>query len=161
MFFPENITYYRPHRPFTVLYYVSGKSKEQVFHVTHSQSIAKGLYVGVDYRLTNSIGTYDRQQTNEYSLGLNFHFSRPEIRYQARTNLTTNLLKVTENGGIADISFLNNNKEQNRTLLQVNLTDAMQPHSSNRRIFSSFFLSGQVKTNPCRKLILEHDCKYI
>ena len=47
LYFPENVTYYRPKRPFTVLYYVSGKSKEQVFQVTHSQSIAKGLYIGV------------------------------------------------------------------------------------------------------------------
>jgi len=145
LFYPENITYYKPHRPFTVLYYVSGKSKEQIFQITHSQSIAKGLYIGVDYRLTNSIGIYDRQQTNEYSLGLNFHFSRPEIRYRVRTNLTTNLLKVNENGGIADLSVFEDNKEQNRTLLQVNLTDASNLiHKTGGYYHHSFYL-GKLK----------------
>lgn len=145
LFFPENITYYKPHRPFTVLYYVSGRSKEQIFQITHSQSIMKGLYVGVDYRLTNSIGTYDRQQTNEYSLGLNFHYSRPEVRYQARTNLTTNLLKVNENGGLADLSVFEDNKEKNRTLLQVNLTDASNLIHQTAGYFHHSFYMGKLK----------------
>jgi hypothetical protein len=145
LFFPEDITYYKPHRPFTVLYYVSGKSKEQVFQVTHSQSIAKGLYVGVDYRLTNSLGNYDRQQTDEYSLDLNFHYSRPEIRYRVRTNLTTNLLKVNENGGLADLSYFEDNKEKNRVLLLVNLTDASNfIHKTAGYYHHSFYL-GKLK----------------
>jgi len=145
LYTPENVIYYRPKRPFTVLYYVSGKGKEQVFQVTHSQSIAKGLYIGVDYRLTNSVGNYDNQPTDEYSLGLNFHFSRPNVRYQALTNLTTNLLKVSENGGLADLSYFEQNKEKNRVLLQVNLTDAKDLiHRTGGYFHQSFYL-GKLK----------------
>ncbi len=142
---PKNIIYYIPKRPFTVLYYVSGKSKEQVFEVIHSQSILKGLYVGVDYKIINSIGIYDQQQTNHYAVGLNFHFSRPEIRYSAITNFTTSLLKATENGGIADPSYFEQNKESNRVLLLVNLTDAMNRiHQTEGYIHQSFYL-GKLK----------------
>ena len=145
LFTPENITYYTPKRPFTVLYYVSGKSKEQVFQVTHSQSIMKGLYMGVDYRLVNSIGNYDKQQTNEYALGVNLHFSRPEIRYKAIANFTSNLLKVTENGGIADLSVFELNKETNRNLLQVNLTGANNNiHQTGAYLHQTFYL-GKLK----------------
>jgi len=145
IFFPENITYYRPKRPFTVLYYVSGKGKEQTFDVTHSQSIARGLYAGVDYHLTNSTGIYDRQMTNDYALGLNFHFSRPDARYQMKTNLTTSLLKAAENGGLADLSSFEQNKETNRVLLAVNLTDATNNiHQTGVYLHHSFYL-GKLK----------------
>jgi len=145
LIFPENIIYYSPKRPFTVLNYVSGKSKEQVFEVIHSQSIAKGLYIGVDYKLTNSIGDYDRQQTNEYTVGLNFHFSRPDVRYQARTNFTTSLLKVSENGGLADISYFEQNKEPNRALILVNLTDAINTLHQTGGYFHHYFYLGKLK----------------
>ena len=145
LMFPENITYYVPRRPFTVLNYISGKGKEQIFEVIHSQSIAKGLYIGVDYRLTNSLGNYDRQQTNHYSLGLNFHFSRPSSRYRARTNLTTSLLKANENGGVSDLSYFEQNKEQNRVLLQVNLTDAINTVHQTGGYFHQTFYLGKLK----------------
>jgi len=145
LFGPENITYYIPKRPFTVLYFVSGKGKEQIFEVTHSQSIMKGLYLGVDYRLVNSIGIYDKQQTNEYSLGLNLHYSRPDKRYQARTNFTTNLLKVSENGGLSDLSVFEQNKESNRNLLQINLTDASNTIQQTGAYFHQSFYLGKLK----------------
>lgn len=149
LFFPEDITYYIPKRPFTVLYYASGKGKEQIFRITHSQSILKGLYFGVDYRLVNSIGIYDKQQTNEYSLGLNLHFSRPEIRYKALSNFTTNLLKVAENGGPIDLSIFEHNTETNRNLLQVNLTDANNSiHQTGAYLHQTFYLG---KLKPARQ----------
>jgi hypothetical protein len=145
MFFGENITYYKPKRPFTVLNYTSGKGKEQIFEVIHSQSVAKGLYIGVDYKLTNSLGNYDKQQTNEYAFGLNLHFYRPTVRYQALSNFTTNLLKVNENGGLKDLSVFEQNKEKNRTLLQVNLTDASNLiHQTGGYLHHSFYL-GKLK----------------
>ena len=145
LFVPENITYYIPKRPFTVLYFASGKGKEQIFQVTHSQSILKGLYFGVDYRLVNSIGIYDKQQTNEYALGLNLHFSRPDIRYKALTNFTTNLLKVTENGGPSDLSVFEQSKETNRNLLLVNLSDANNTiHQTGAYLHQTFYM-GKLK----------------
>ena len=145
LFVPENITYYIPKRPFTVLYYSSGKGKEQIFQITHSQSILKGLYFGVDYRLVNSIGIYDKQQTNEYALGLNLHFSRPKVRYKALTNFTTNLLKVTENGGLADLSVFEQNTESNRNLLLVNLTNANNAIQQTGAYFHQTFYLGKLK----------------
>lgn len=145
LFIPENITYYKPKRPFTVLYYVSGKGKEQIFQVTHSQSIMKGLYLGVDYRLVNSLGIYDKQQTDEYALGLNLHFSRPDNRYQVRTNFTTNLLKVSENGGLSDLSVFELNRETNRNLLQVNLSNAHNTVHQTGAYFHHTFYLGKLK----------------
>ncbi|MDP4290874.1 MAG: putative porin, partial [Bacteroidota bacterium] len=147
LYYPENIAYYVPKRPFTVLYYVSGKSKEQIFDVTHGQSIAKGLYIGVDYRITNSIGNYDRQQTDEYAVSVNLHYSRPDVRYKALSSFTTNLLKVNESGGLQDISYFEQNREQNRVLLAVNLTDANNIiHQTGAYLHHSFYLGKMKQT---------------
>jgi hypothetical protein len=145
IFTPANLIYYIPKRPYTVLSYVSGKGKEQLFRVTHSQSLRKGLYLSVDYNLINSLGTYDNELTNEYALGVSLNFTRPDIRYQAKINFTNNYFKIQENGGLADVSVFEDNKETNRALILTNLTDA---HNAVRQtgayIHHTFYL-GKLK----------------
>jgi hypothetical protein len=145
IFTPANLIYYISKRPYTVLNYVSGKGKEQLFRVTHSQSLRKGLYLTVDYNLTNSVGIYDKEGTNEYALGVSLNFTRPDLRYQGKINFTNNYLKVQENGGLADLSIFEENKEPNRALIQTNLTDARNYiHQTGAYIHHTFYL-GKLK----------------
>ncbi len=143
---PSNLTYYIPKHPYTVLSYVSGKGKETVFRVTHSQSIRKGLYLGADFNTINSLGIYDKEHTNEYSLGITLHFTRPDLRYQGKLNFTNNFFRVEENGGLADVTVFEENKESNRNLLQTNLTNANNSVRQTGVYLHHTFYMGKLKT---------------
>ena len=65
-----NIRYYRSFAPYSNIAYSFGKGKEQLFSVTHSQHLARGLSFGVDLRIINSVGLYNRQKSDNSSLAL-------------------------------------------------------------------------------------------
>ena len=147
----ENTPFYSSKKPFTHLYYVMGKGKEQFFDVKHSQQITKQLTIGANFRWIKSPGLYLRQGSNHSNMAVYSFYHTPNNRYSVLASYFYNNLKALENGGLLHDSVFTQNLEFNRQLLEVNLIDANNHLKNNEVLFSqTFFLrkpSVQVKKN--------------
>ncbi|HEX7410771.1 MAG TPA: putative porin [Bacteroidales bacterium] len=149
---PENTPFFSSKKPFTHLYYVMGKGKEQFFDVKHSQQINKQLTIGANFRWFRSPGLYLRQGSNHSNMAVYSFYHTPNNRYLVLASYFYNNLKAIENGGILHDSVFTQNIEFNRQLLEVNLSDASNRLKNNEVLFSqTFFLRkphpAQVKKN--------------
>jgi hypothetical protein len=120
----DNIRYYQSFAPYSNVAYSFGAGKEQLFSVTHSQNIARGLSLGVDMRIINSIGNYLRQKSDNSSVAFQGQFITDNQRYAALFNYRSNRYKWRENGGIKYDSLFTENLEPERNRISINLESA-------------------------------------
>ena len=137
----ENTPFYSSKKPFTHLYYVMGKGKEQFFYIKHSQQINKQLTIGANFRWFRAPGLYLRQGSNHSNMAVYSFYHTPNNRYLVLASYFYNNLKVLENGGIIHDSIFTENLENQRELIEVNLSDASNHLKNNEVLFSqTFFL---------------------
>ncbi|HLN52176.1 MAG TPA: putative porin [Lentimicrobium sp.] len=120
----QNINYYHTTGPYTRLFYLMGPGKEQIFNVTHSQNILGGLTIGLDMKLINSLGSYQRQKSDDISFAGTLQFVSKNERYVALGNYHNSRFSWRENGGIKDESAFRNNEETDRNRIPVYLNNA-------------------------------------
>ena len=120
----DNIRYYQTYGPYTNLAYSFGAGKEQLFSVTHSQNLARGLSVGVDLHINNSLGNYNRQKADNSSVAFQSQFITNNERYAVLANYRNNRYKWRENGGIKYDSVFTDNLEPERNRIAINLQTA-------------------------------------
>jgi len=120
----ESIMFYHIRNPYSKVFYSTGKAKEQVFNVTHAQNLSRGITLGLDLRLINSIGLYERQKSDDMGFAANGQFVSDNERYVLLANYHNNKLKWRENGGIAYDSLFADNIESDRKRIPVNLKAA-------------------------------------
>jgi len=153
---PENTLFFDSDKPFTHLFYVMGKGKEQFFDVKHSQQISKQLTIGANFRWFRSPGLYLQQGSNHSNMAVYSFYHTRNNRYSVLASYYYNNLKALENGGILYDSIFTQNIEFNRQLLEVNLNDASN-HLKNKEVLFSqtiFLLKPpptQVKKNDTLK----------
>jgi len=120
------VLYYSEH-PFTNLLYVQGIAGEQVFGVTHSETIKKRLNFGIDFYGIRTPGAYQHQMAKSNRITVYANYANRSGRYRAivvyRGNKTSNLL----NGGVKDSGFF---KASPKTVVDVFLNQALSEHSS-------------------------------
>lgn len=111
--------------PFTQLSYVMGSKKENVLQVKHAQSfLNEQIRAGIDFKLYNNIGYYTRQQTDVKNFDGNLSYQTKNKRYSVEGIYFHNKLVLQENGGIIYDSLYQQNLEENRTIISVNLANA-------------------------------------
>lgn len=120
----KQVKYYQLMKPYTELFYVMGPKKEQDFQLTFSRDLIQGLTFGMNFYLISSPGEYKRSGTNNNSGYLTLTYLTPNKRYHANVNYLFNKMQMQENGGISDDSYFTQNKESDRYVIPVNLTDA-------------------------------------
>lgn len=120
----DNLRYYRSFTPYSNVAYSFGSGKEQLFSVTHSQNIARGLSFGVDLRIINSIGLYTRQKSDNSSVALQGQFISDNERYAVLASYRNNRYKWRENGGIVYDSVFTQNLEEDRQRVAIRLSNA-------------------------------------
>ena len=120
----DNIRYYQTFGPYTNIAYAFGGGKEQLFSVTHSQNIARGLSLGVDLNIINSVGNYNRQKSDNSSVAFQGQFITNNERYAVLANYRNNRYKWRENGGIVHDSLVTDNIEPERNRIAINLQSA-------------------------------------
>lgn len=124
-FFDQNeIKYYLNPKPYTEIGYVTGAKKEQLFHASHAQRVYKRLALGVDFDLINSLGSYQRQKSDNTRVAATAQFFTDDLRYGVISNYTHGKVKVRENGGIKYDSIYEQNIETNRSIIDINLQNA-------------------------------------
>lgn len=120
----RNINYYHTTGPYTRLFYLMGPGKEQIFNVTHSQNILGGLTLGLDMKLINSIGKYQRQKSDDVSFAGTVQYVSKNERYIALGNYHNSRFTWRENGGISNESLFRNNEETDRNRIPIFLSNA-------------------------------------
>jgi hypothetical protein len=124
LFFDDEIKYYLNHNPFTEVGYVTGGSKEQLFHARHQQRVYKKLALGVDFEHINSLGTYQRQRSNNRRVAFKGQYFTEDLRYGVIANYTNSKVNVRENGGIVTDSVYEQNLEPDRSIIDIKLRNA-------------------------------------
>ena len=100
----RDVTIYNTKSPYTRLYYVSGGNKYQQFHFTHTQNVNRNINLGLKYNIYSTEG-FLLSQKSRNRLG-SFWFDIQNYRYRNFTTVNFHSIKIDNNGGIIDGSYI-------------------------------------------------------
>jgi hypothetical protein len=139
LFRNDSIKYYWVGKPFTQLSYVMGAKKEQNILVDHSQNVARWLNFGLTFRYTNSPGYYTNEKADDKNFVVKSRFQTRNYRYMVLMHYLHNKIQPEENGGIKYDTVFEQNIEQNRRNIEVNLQTAGNIIRENNYYVKQFF----------------------
>ncbi|MFZ4707481.1 MAG: putative porin [Bacteroidales bacterium] len=148
---PENTRFFFTDKPFTNLYYVMGKGKQQYFDITHSQQLKRQVTIGARLNWFKAPGTYLRQTSKNASVAVYALYNTINNRYSLLASYYHNNLIDYENGGILYDSVFQQNTETDRNRIPVNLSNA-QNHIKNSEVyFAQTFFLRKPRPSPVKK----------
>ena len=103
---PEETRFYTTTRPYAELAYMLGIKAEQMIGITFTQNITPNWNYGFQYRLVNSQGIFNNQNTNHNNYRVHSWYHSNNKRYQSFFILAANKLESSENGGLQDFHNL-------------------------------------------------------
>ncbi len=98
----EQVRFFQTTRPYSEINYLLGSRVEQIIEVMHTQNIRPAWNVSFRYRLINSPGFFQNQQTNHNNYLITSRYQSRTQRYTNYFVLLGNKLQAAENGGIID-----------------------------------------------------------
>jgi hypothetical protein len=122
----EETRFYKTNRPYSIFSYQLAGGKEQMIRAFHTQSPKPNLNFGFNYSLISAPGFFVTQNTNHKSYRVFSNYQGLKKRYAAYFILQGNKIKASENGGIANDSFLLDRNYKDRFNIPVNLGNAGQ-----------------------------------
>ncbi|MDR1725328.1 MAG: putative porin [Bacteroidales bacterium] len=102
----ENIRFYQRNKPFSELYYSNDLNSSQVFRVTHSQNVYKGLNISLDYLVNYADGTFANSGITSQFFNVTTNYISPKGKYRTEAAFIYNKAITAENGGINDVAFV-------------------------------------------------------
>jgi hypothetical protein len=105
-FTPENTRFFKTTKPYTQLGYQLASGKEQVIQVLVTRNIKPNFNLAFEYRLINAPGFFVNQNTNHNNYRFSGSYQGRQKRYSAYGILVGNGINSSENGGIANDTFL-------------------------------------------------------
>ena len=100
----RDVAVYNTKSPYTRLYYVSGSNKYQQFHFVHTQNVNRNINLGLKYNIYSTEG-FLLSQMSRNRLG-SFWFDIQNYRYRNFTTVNFHTIKIDNNGGIVDGSYI-------------------------------------------------------
>lgn len=137
---PEAIRFFNTTRPYTELNYLLGSRTEQIIAVMHTQNIKPNWNASFRYRLTNSPGFFQAQNTNHNNLLFTSWYESNSKRYNNYFFVVNNKLQSAENGGIQDNEDYLNNIQVYKDRFQI------PTMLGNDQAFTTNFFSTNIKT---------------
>ncbi|MFM2146499.1 MAG: hypothetical protein RL732_1335, partial [Bacteroidota bacterium] len=108
--------FYNTNKPYTEMGYMIGSGSEQMIDLLHTQNIKPNWNAAFQYRLINSPGVFQNQNTNHNNYRFTSWYQSKRKRYQNFLVIIGNKLQSAENGGILndgnyiDSSVFGNNR---------------------------------------------------
>ncbi len=133
--------FFQTTRPFTELGYMIGGKGEQMINVVHTQNIKPNFNMALQYRLINSPGEYQNQNTNHSSYRLNGNYQSHNKRYTVYGIYMVNNLNASENGGIQRDTLLKDYRYSNRFVIPTRLSG---DSNLQRNPFNSKIVTGNL-----------------
>lgn len=120
----NNIIYPIVYQPFTEISYMMGAEKEQHLEVLFCREFLPRLFVTLNYDIDFSPGVYKRSKMQNSIFNGSFRYTTKNQRYGIKGNYYHNKLDIQENGGIVNDSVFIKNTETDRSIIDVNLSNA-------------------------------------
>jgi hypothetical protein len=118
----DQVPFYTTTRPYTQLGYVLGAGGQQVVDIVHTQNLKSSWNVSLRYRLINSPGTFNNQNSNHNNYQVSSWYQSPNKRYNNFVVFLGNKLESAENGGIlTDTNYLDDPRFAQRFGIPTNL----------------------------------------
>jgi hypothetical protein len=137
--------FYTTTRPYSELNYLLGARSEQMINVVHTQNIRPNWNFAIQYRLLNSPGFFQNQNTNHNNYRFSSWYQSKNKRYQNFVILVGNKLQSGENGGIkTNGNYLDSLGYEERSTIPTQLGASQ---INNRNFFSTNISTGTFFTN--------------
>lgn len=139
----EDLKFYRVFSPYTNLYYIWNRKKEQLFSFSFAQNIGPRINYAVNFTRMVSVGDYARQESDHLNYDANIWYASKNRKYQAFAAIINSSLVLQENGGIKSDSIFKTTSTINSEFEPVYLNNA-----SNRINDKHFFLKQTYAFGP-------------
>ena len=139
----EDLKFYRVLSPYTNLYYIWYRKKEQLFSFSFAQNIGPRINYAVNFTRLVSVGDYARQESDHLNYDASIWYASRNRRYQAFAGFINSSLVIQENGGIRNDSIFQISSSINSEFEPVYLNNA-----SNRINDKHFFLKQTYAFGP-------------
>lgn len=120
----RNIIFPIIYQPFTEIKYMMGDKKEQHLEVLFSREFLPNLFITLNYDIDFSPGVYKRSKMQNSFFDGSLRYNTKNNRYGVSGYYYNNKIDIQENGGIKYDSIFVNNIETDRSVIDVNLTNA-------------------------------------
>lgn len=120
----NDVKYPIVHQAFTEIKYMSGDKKEQHIEVFFSREFLPRFFITLNYDVNFSPGIYKRSKSHNSFFNGNFRYNTRNERYGVSGAYFHNKIDIQENGGIVYDSIFINNLESDKSVINVNLTNA-------------------------------------
>ncbi len=101
----DDLKFYRTLSPYTNLYYIWNKKKEQLFSFSFAQNIGPRVNYAFNFTRLVSVGDYARQEADHLNYDLSTWYTSKNRKYQAFAAIINSSLVLQENGGIKNDSI--------------------------------------------------------
>lgn len=135
----SDVRFFNTTRPYTELNYLLGSRVEQMISLVHSQNIKPNWNLLFQYRLINSPGFFQNQNTNHNNYLLSSRYQSKSLRYNNYFVLLSNNLQSYENGGFIDTTDVLNDPDFKE---RYNINTRI----GGKKVFSSNFFSNKITT---------------
>jgi hypothetical protein len=135
----EDTRFFQTTRPYTELGYMLGSKAEQMVNIIHTQNIKPNFNMAFQYRLINSPGNFQNQNTSHNSYRLNGNYQSRNKRYTIYGVFIGNKLLSSESGGIQYDTLLNDYRFTDRFVLATRLSGDT---NASRNPFSTRVVTG-------------------
>ena len=149
----EDTRFYQTTRPYTELGYLLGSKAEQMINVVHTQN-RPNFNMAFQYRLINSPGNLQNQNTSHNSYRINGNYQSRNKRYSVFGIFIGNKLLSSESGGIEYDSLLNDYRFKERFNITTRLSGETSP---TRNPFSVRVITGNVYNESSLLLRQQYD----
>jgi hypothetical protein len=156
IFTADETKFFRTTKPYSELGYLIGSRSEQMINVIHTRNINNNWNAFFQYRLINSPGTFNNQNTNHNNYRFSSWYASNNKRYQAFLVLLGSKLQSSENGGIRNLGDLYLNTYSNRFTIPTNLGAAQSQTSANSP-FGVSISTGTLYTSATYMLRQQYD----
>lgn len=144
-FTTEETRFYNTTRPYSEVIYALGGNAEQIIGLEHTQNVRPNFNVAIQYRLINSPGAFQNQNTNHNNYRVSSWYQSKNKRYQNFFILVGNKLQSGENGGIrTDGNYLDSVPFEERSTIP---TEIGPNTAGSRNFFSTNIVTGTKYTN--------------
>lgn len=120
----DNIKFPIVLQPFTEIEYMMGDKKEQHLEVLFCREFLPNFFITLNYDIDFSPGSYKRSKIQNSFFNGNLRYNTKNDRYGVIAYYFHDKIDIQENGGITYDSIFVDNIEDDRSIIDVNLTDA-------------------------------------
>jgi Putative porin len=155
MYRVEDTRFYHTTKPYTELGFLTGSKQEQLINIVHTQNLKPNLNMAFEYRLINTVGTFQNQNTNHNNYRFSTWYQSHSKRYQAFFVIVGSKLTASENGGLVNPTDLDSVSYSNQATTPTWLGNNLVRSSGNP--FSSVVNTGTLTANGTYLLRQQYD----